>query len=326
MSDQTAALLYNATVTSSAISAAFDLGLFDYMSNHDKKIPIEAFCNEKEIDLGSFHSLLYALACFDIVKIDGQIAEAGPSFDEINRNKGYFHWMVKGYDEFLADMPRLLNHENRKGSFFRRDGAAIARSGRDYGKHFVDSHVSTLLDALPFGKMADLGCGSAARLLDIVTRKGCSGVGIEIDSGGVQVARDAVEKARMADTVKVVQGDVSQLQPNELFTDVELISSFFMGHDLWPKERCVEIFRHFLKVFPKVRYFLFCDTYRSDLAPQREVPIFTLGFEVFHAFMGQYIPSRQEWHEVFNSSGWKCVKEVETDIPFTNIFLLTPDI
>ncbi len=318
--------LFNSTIASCSISAAFELGFLDDLAKKNERISITKYCKENHLDQGSFHTLLRSMNGFQIVSFDEQkeTVEKGAQFQSIYENKGYFHWMVKGYGKMITNIAHLLDQKNRGENFYKRDGAAIALSGKDYGKMFVDAHVTALLDAFPFKKIADLGCGSANRLLEITKSRNCQGIGIEIDLGGVNVARDAVAKAGRSDSVQIFQGDVSQLTPQNEFKDVDLLSSFFMGHDLWPRERCVEIFKNFRLVFPNLKYFMFCDTYRSDLASDEKAPIFTLGFEVFHALMGQYIPSLSEWNDLFSEAGWKKVKEVATDIPFTHIFFLEP--
>ncbi len=318
------ATLFNATVASSAISGAFELGLFHALNEKKEGVPVSQFCKDNHLDPASFYSMIYALSCFDIVRQDRDLLQKGARFDEIDRDKGYFHWMIKGYADFLANFSSLMDQRLRKGSFYRRNGKAIAQAGKDYGTAHVDSSVLDLLRSLSFHKIADLGCGSAHRILEIRREIGCKAVGIEIDSGGVALARELVQKANSEDSIQIVQGDVSQLSALEEFKDIDLISSFFMGHDLWPKERCIQIFSHFLKVFPNVRYFLFCDTYQAQLPPQQTVPTFTLGFEVFHALMGQYIPTIAEWESLFPLAGWECVQKIITGIPYTSIFLLKP--
>jgi len=73
-----------------------------------------------------------------------------------------------------------------------------------------------------------------------------------------------------------------------------------------------------------VKRFLLCDTYRSELSISHEIPVFTLGFEVTHAVMGQYIPSLSEWMELFAEAGWRCATRRFIDLPFSCIFDLRP--
>jgi hypothetical protein len=101
---------------------------------------------------------------------------------------------------------------------------------------------------------------------------------------------------------------------------VDVIFSFFIGHDLWPRADCLLTLARLRSAFPGARRFLLADTYRSDLPPADEAPIFTLAFETTHAVMGQYVPSLQEWDALFSESVWTCVGQRALDIPFSVIF------
>ena len=108
--------------------------------------------------------------------------------------------------------------------------------------------------------------------------------------------------------------------PSPEFSQVDVIFCFFMGHDLWPRANCLSTLRGIRSVFPRAKRFLLCDTYRSDLLPSDETPIFTLGFELTHAAMGQYIPGLSEWMDLFQEAGWTCVDRRDVGIPFSAIF------
>lgn len=47
----------------------------------------------------------------------------------------------------------------------------------------------------------------------------------------------------------------------------------------------------------------------------RDLPIFTLGFEVGHALMGVGLPSLAEWEEVIEESGWRLVQRHTIETP-----------
>lgn len=323
---QTSPLLFNASIASFSISSLFEIGFFDELSQTPSGVALGPFCEKKGLDRDRLMSLIFSTKCFEVLSYDDQtdVVKGDEQFDDVFANKGYFHWMLKGYGDFLTNMTPHLEKDKHEDLMALRDGGAIARSGKDYGKMYVDALVEDLLSSIEFEKIADLGCGSANRIIEIVKQKGCRALGVEINTKGVGVARENVLKADLGEQIDIHQGDVSNLVQVPEFEDVDLISSFFMGHDLWPKERCVEIFKRFKEVFPKLEYFLFCDTFRSGEEARKDIPTFTLGFEVFHQLMGQYIPTREEWHELFGESGWTCEKEIATGIPYTNIFLLRP--
>lgn len=318
-----APLLYNATITGFSISAAFEIGLLDQLLCSTEGVDLASFCKDKNLDFNSTKSMLFSMQCFGIINFDPltMLVTKGAEFDQVYENKGYFLWMLKGYGKCLMDFPRLLSHQNNS---FERDGGAIALAGKDYGEFHIDSYVETILSQITWSKIADLGCGSANRILQIAKKWNCHALGVEIVPDAVAIAKEAIISAGMENSVQISQGDINQLTPKKEFEDVDLITSFFNGHDLWPRENCINIFRHLKTCFPKLKYFLFCDTFRSDLPPSQEIPMFTLGFEILHSFMRQYIPSINEWRILFKEAGWDCIQEIETGIPYTNIFLLTP--
>jgi hypothetical protein len=124
--------------------------------------------------------------------------------------------------------------------------------------------------------------------------------------------------------VTIVEADVRVLEPCASFAAVDVLFCFFMGHDLWPRPHCTTVMRNLRVVFPSAHRFLMCDTYRSDAAPSPFLPTFQLGFEWTHAVMGQYIPTREEWQDVFHDSAWECVRCYPVDIPASAIFDLRP--
>lgn len=323
----TSPLLFNATIAVFSISAALEIGILDRIAKSSNGVHLPSFCQEKGFDKASVTSLIFSLACFQIVHLDtaSEIVSCGDEFEKIYQDKGYFLWMAQGYGKFLLKLPDFLITGKEKERACERNSAAIASSGKDYGAAHVDAYVKEMLSEIVWSKIADLGCGSAHRLIEIVQQRACLGCGIEIEEGAIRIAEKAIAVEGLEESIKIFQGDVRELKPRDEFKEVDLITSFFMGHDLWPKEKCIDIFRHFKSCFPQARYFLFCDTFRSNLPPHPTIPTFTLGFEFFHALMGQYIPSLDEWREVFQKAGWTCRKEVKVGIPFTTIFLLTPD-
>ena len=93
-----------------------------------------------------------------------------------------------------------------------------------------------------------------------------------------------------------------------------------MGHDLWPRSQCIEILNRIHEAFPRAERFILADTYRSNLSDASESPTFTLGFEVTHAFMGQYIPSLSEWEELFAETHWRYAGRRDVELPYSSMF------
>ena len=314
--------LFNSAIGAAAIAASFDLGLFDELEKNSS-VRLDEFCAKHRLHHGSMTAIVHVLRCSDIVEgdADQNVLRKGPVFSTAFRDKGYFFWLVCGYGNMLQNLSHVVRNEARTGDFIHRSGKNISAAARDYGSEFVDSYFTDLLNQVPFRVAADLGCGSAERLINLAkAQPDFVGVGIDTSREAVELARQSVDTARLQERITIIQGDVQKLGPQPEYSEVEVFFCFFMGHDLWPRANCLQTLRDFRSVFPRAKRFLLCDTYRSDLPPSHDIPIFTAGFELTHAVMGQYIPSVSEWMELFAEAGWSCVDRRDDGSPFSCIF------
>lgn len=314
--------LFNAYVASSAISAATHIGLLDALAR-DLKVDVGEFSTDRELDPAVIRSVADILVRHEVfAALDDDVIVKGPEFDDVWRNQGYFLWLVRGYGEMLGQVGELAELPRRPEAISIRDGAAIARGGKDYGSRYVDHIVGDLIATLDFSVMADLGCGSANRIIQLArTYPTKRFIGVEVNSGAVEVARAAVRDAGLQDRIEIVQDDISDLRENPSYADVDAVISFFLGHDLWPEQNCLRTLETIRARLPRVRNFLLSDTYRSDGVT---APIFTLGFELTHAVMGQEIPTAQQWEHLFDKSVWRLHQRQALEIAFSDIFHLVP--
>ena len=316
------ARIFNSAIGASAIAASFELGLLDALQEDDV-LDLEAFCSEQDLTVWSVTSILQVLHRFDIVRVseDRKTASRGEGFDQAFEDKGYFLWLMRGYGNLLHNLAMIVETGNCTTDGILRDGKYIAMAGRDYGARYVDEPFDAVLGEEPFRVVGDLGCGSAERLIKILSKSPeLRGVGVEVNKGAVDLARRSIAQAGLSERLRIVHSDVKNLILQPEFEDVEVLFCFFMGHDLWPRPNCLKALRSIRTAFPSVGRFLLCDTYRSDLPDDRQTPIFTLGFEFTHALMGQFIPSVAEWEDLFAESGWSCVGTRDIAIPYSTIF------
>lgn len=325
------AYIFNATIAGAAIAAALELGITDELKTVGR-LNIPAFCSTHNLDTGCVLQIIRALAGFDIACLDPetQVVTAGPAFPQINADKGYFLWLVGGYGHALQNLAVLARSPSSPQSLdgrslVKRDGRAVSLAAKYYGVNYVDREFLAALGPCEDDVIADLGCGSAARLIDIVARyPGTKGIGIDIDPSAISVAREAVKLSGFDNQIQLVCADARTLIPHAAFAPVTILTSFFMGHDLWPKARCLEVLQILRTCFPKVKRLLLCDTHRSEYFSERDIPIFTLGFELLHAVMRQEIPTRSQWMDLFAESSWECVNIRSIGIPYSVIFELNP--
>ena len=319
--------IFNASIGASAITASFELGLLEEIKSKGS-LDIASFSADNELSVWSITSILRVLHRFDIVAVSDDLQTATPAteFDDAYDNKGYFLWLIRGYGHLLHNLGTIVKENNCTTDGIGRDGRYIAMSGRDYGSKFVDPHFTEVMNEEPFKVAADLGCGSAERLMGLArANPEFRGVGVEVNKGAVDLARRAIDKAGLTDRVQVVHFDVKNLVYQPEFEDVEVLFCFFMGHDLWPRPNCLKAFQSIRASFPSLKRFLFSDTYRSDLPIPGDTPIFTLGFEFTHDLMGQFIPNVAEWQDLFEEAGWTCKAQHDLSIAYSAIFDLRPN-
>ncbi|GAA3671964.1 hypothetical protein GCM10022224_040160 [Nonomuraea antimicrobica] len=308
--------IYNSTVAAWAISAAWEVGLLDELDLCGE-LKVEQFAEDHDLDLRSTIGLLRSLAAVHVVERGENTVRVGANFEEVLRNRAFFHWLCRGSAALFTQIPHVMRNENRTGEFFERDAAAIAFACREINIHCYDPAFLAALDRVDFDvtTVADLGCGSGGRVIQLSRRyPKARTLGIDIARPSLAVAASDVEAAGLADRVTLIEADVLDLPNRPDFAEVELLTCFMMGHDFWPKERCVPLLRGLREAFPNVRRFVLGDATRTVGVPDDRLPVFTLGFEFGHDLMGVYLPTVEEWESAFAESGWRVVERNLIDI------------
>ncbi|WP_244230011.1 SAM-dependent methyltransferase [Kitasatospora albolonga] len=318
----TAADIYNSAVASWAIAAAWEVGVLDEIYNTGT-VDGDELAQKLELDPIAARGMYQALAAVRIVtREDGKIS-AGPLFDEVNHYRSYFHWLSRGCSGLYTEMPSVLRQANRVGDdFYRRDARAISYACRELTTFSFDPAFWTALERVPFdfSVVADLGCGSGERLIQVARRyPHVRGLGIDIAEAAVRMTTEEVARNGLSDRITAVLADARGLRTHPAFAEVEVLTCFMMGHDFWPRESAVERLRTLREQFPNVRRFLLGDATRTVGYADHEIPLFSLGFESAHDLMGQYIPTIDEWHGVFAETGWTLVGEEKISSPAASV-------
>jgi phenylpyruvate C(3)-methyltransferase len=317
--------IFNAAVAASAISASWELGLLDALAKGDV-LDVAWYADANELHLETLTEIVRVLESFGILERRGDpsLVHRGRQFDEVMRTKGFFYWLTRGNGELFGSLPALARRPARVGDFVQRDLRAVGVATRDLGRIYVDPLFHALLERIPFTVVADLGCGSAERLIALArARPGTRGIGVDLAPAALRLAEQAVAAAGLRGRIRLLQGDAAALAARPELLEVDLVTCFFMGHDFWPRASCVRALRGIRTAMPGARQLILCDTSRLEGPTGGEPPIFALGFQLAHAAMGQYLPTLREWREVFRDGGWENVAEQHLPTPpATTIFQL----
>ncbi|MFJ2815011.1 SAM-dependent methyltransferase [Streptomyces sp. NPDC091279] len=325
-SERVSADIFNSALAAAGISAAWSIGALDALRDAGR-LDVADFAERHDLDHPALREVFASLAHVGVVVRDGDAVTPGPHFAAVDRDKGFFYWLTRGYGELFSELPKLLHNGNRTGQFYRRDGAAIGVACRENNRVFFDPTFTPVIEKLEFSAVADLGCGSGERLIDIArNRPGVRGIGVDLSESVLELAGREVAEAGLSDRVTLVRSNATELDASPEFVGVDLVTSFMMAHDFWPREACVASFKRIRECFPDVKHFLLADTARVTGVPDGQLPVFSLGFEMAHAVMGVYLPTLDEWDDVFAESGWRCADRHLIDTPANSyMFHLVPN-
>lgn len=311
-----AARIYNSAVAAWAIGAAWELGALDEL-HENGVLDAEEFAARQELDAPATLAMFRALSAAGVVRREENKVTPTDTFPEIYQTRSLFHWLVRGSAELFRQMPSVLQRKNRVGQFYQRDAAAIAVACREISTFCYDPWFYAALDDLDFDlrQVTDLGCGSGERLQQILRRyPAAKGLGIDIAPAAVRVAEQSAAEAGLTDRLSFVEADMLSMAPRPEFAEVELLTCFMAGHDFWPREQCVATLSRLRDLFPNARRFLLGDATRTVGVPDQELRVFTLGFEVAHDLMGDFLPTAQDWESVFEEGGWRLRRKHSIDM------------
>jgi SAM-dependent methyltransferase len=298
--------IFNSAVAASAIGAAWEIGILDVL-HRDGTLNVPDFAAERQLDVPSTAALVRALASVDVVETSGGDVVPADHFAEVYRTRSFFHWLTRGSGELFRRMPELMPVAARTGRYYERDSAAIAHSCREINTFCYDPWFWEVVDRIEEAPavVADLGCGGGDRLRQLLGRfPDARAVGIDIAEPALAEAAAATAEAGLSDRITLVADDVLTMAARPEFAEVELLTCFMMGHDFWPRQQCVQTLRRLRELFPRVGTFLLGDATRTTGVDPRDLPVFTLGFEVAHDLMGVVLPTVADWESVFEEGGW----------------------
>jgi ubiquinone/menaquinone biosynthesis C-methylase UbiE len=240
----------------------------------------------------------------------------GPFIEEVLANSGHPRYLggyVRLGTEFATEDHRYCLDAFRSGATVpfqgRSEAFAEAVAEGTFGLQVLSARkllpdlpgLKTKLDA--GGTLLEVGCGTGRHLLQMAKafpQARC--VGVDIDPTGMKAAREAIEKAGVADRVDLVEGDVGTAVPEGAVDGVVMIEVL---HEIAPGIR-QQVIDGCYRALRSDGWLLIVDeTYPSTLAELRQseflFPVQT-GFE--ELTWGNVLPTREEQEKLLRSAGF----------------------
>lgn len=323
--------LFNGYLGANVAFAMHELGLFDQLSG-DTRTTTADLAARAGADHALLGALLQAAQRLGYLERDGgdgiALTREGA---ELARFQGFFTWAVGGYGELLGQLAPMARRARAFAMDVLRDEGKVAVGAGEVDATLMVPILDQVLDSLEPRLIADVGCGNAARLIRLCRRQpGLAGIGVDISEDACALARKAVAAAGLQQRISIACGDVLALQgqtagPAAGGGEVDLVSSFFMLHDLLARfERPSAALEALRKAFPTAGHFLLADTVRSTADAGAAPPIFTLGFELVHAFMGVPLYTKERYEAFFVEAGFTIERCLPFGAPSSWLYLLRP--
>lgn len=320
--------LFNGYVGANVVYTLQQIGFFSLMTSEVTMKPNEISAHLK-CDPSRLSALLKVSTALGYTETDedGNLSLT-PMGKIVSGQIGYFAWSVGGYGHFFQALSHLTMHPEMPWKHLRDE--RMVASGTDMNQRsFLEKRLFQVTDDVSFSTIADFGCGNGGRLVAFSQRyPHIKGIGIDISSEAIKLAKENVNKHHLEHRLQMICADILEAllssEYQAILSNVEIVSSFMMLHDLYTLPDVWDgFFDRLRNVFPRAKYFLFVDTVKmpsTDLLDR--LPIFSLGYELLHTYMNVQLPTREAYDEAFKRAGLTIEKCVDFGAPYTYLYLL----
>lgn len=245
---------------------------------------------------------------------------------ELKTHIGFLIWAIGGYSPLLENMDQYLAnpqtdwHNHVRGNY-------VAIGSDEAHRRIMAKPIARILDSLPATCVADLGCGNAGRLAELLIRRPqLSGIGIDIDPGAITAAQHERAKHRLENRLELITENVFTTisEPHPELAKADLVMSYMMLHDLFNMPELDDnLFLKLRQSFPNAKYFVLADTCQVEHSDTgNQYPMFTLGFELVHAMRGIKTFPLAYYEQRFARSGLELIDRQALGVPNTYMFVL----
>lgn len=147
---------------------------------------------------------------------------------------GWLRLVRGGYGHVMLDAGKLLDGSLVYGEDIERNGFYVGSGSSQFTSAIRDEVGYRVIDRIGGQTIADLGCGAARFLIEVLrAHPERRGIAIDVDDGAIASARAAVAEAGLEHRLSVVQCDAFDAAAlAEHCGDVEVFFSFAMEHEL----------------------------------------------------------------------------------------------
>lgn len=317
--------LFNEYLTARVLHVLGDLGFFEGLGDHER-FRVEPLAQHIGVPVAHLQALCGYMQQVGIFHQEGEEYLLGAAHRSVLQQEyGFIQWLLGAYDPLLDGLKPLIKGEARYGREVRRNDREVALSSAAISKEFTDPFMYEILALDGVATIADIGTGSAIRLIEICKRfPAIRAIGLDLSEDCCRVANENVVRANLTDRIQIIHGRAEEWlirAHEEGIERVDMVTCFAMFHDLLNVPGLAEQFLADLRRGLRPgSYILIQD--QMKLSEGHIGESWVPGFELVHHFMGQKLFPLPVYERAFKQAGLNLLRRVDTPIPANSIFLL----
>ena len=311
--------------TTRTIQTLFNVGFFDELQEK-KKVNLEAFAAQKDLDLRILKALcdtLFALSILNKNGLDYTLDSKGTLLVEVAR--GWFD-AAYGYEGMFHNLEGLLKKEKEYGKDVTRRWGPISRGSSAMESVIYYPVAVDMIKKSGAMNVLDLGCGDGEFLRYLCQRNNqVTGYGVDIFPDSVDVAEEMTREAGLEDRIHFTLANISELEePPAVLREIDLAITLFVLHEILfaGEDAVIQFLQNFQRVFPGVPLIVI-EAIRPTFEQMRRKPGMAVQYYLQHDLSNQNPVGREKWRDLFAKAGWKFVDEKYLGFASTSIYTLS---
>lgn len=305
--------------------ALSNIGALDEMTA-EGSLDITEYASDKDIDFPTLKIICDYLYVMNVLnKKSMQYSLTNYGYDLSTTSRGVFNF-IYAYSPIFENLTAILKCEKQYGRDFDRLGEHVGRASAELAELFPFPISRSILKKYGFKTILDLGSGSGDFLIGFCRDESIRGYGVDLSPDAVVYAARKAAEQHVESRVRFVVGDITKPDSfNKVDPKIDLITSMFVLHEFLSngEERVIQVLKSIRQAYPN-RHVLICELTKCSLEELKANPSGVAEHHLFHALSKQGLAGVEQWHNIFNKSGYDLIEEVRLNLAEQSIFLIKP--
>jgi SAM-dependent methyltransferase len=295
-----------------ALLALWRLGVLDHAVAAGK-IDAAQYAAEHGYDPGLLRAVLGYLVVRGYFDADGDYFQLSERGRRIAPYFGYLPMHVGAYEPVLGALEDLISARKVYGRDLKRTEAEMLGGMTALEEHVL-GRLADMTGGTSFGKVLDLGCGSARMLSKLLQRNpGVQGIGIDWEQTAVDDAQRTLAETGLTDRATVMRGDASRIRdlPAQALDGVDLVVAMFVMHEIYrqrSRSGVIECLENIAATIGATGMLLMVEVSRIEPDKPRPNLRFIPEYQLIHDFSNQRLASQDTWREMLASAGMTVLR------------------